>query len=209
MLLVLKFLKKHNTRRLPVISLYFYFSETNGMKQFFLYIVFFTLLSATVSGQGLIKPELPAIDTTEILNPEFLPDRPLTNFLAPAEILKPDLNFKNFKFPKFDFNQGLLNFKQDYSYYIFNPGGTENLNLPFGAFPFVQSAVIFNQAAYKLSDKFLIGGNSFGGKSIFSAPFPNSGINQFDTRGASMFFQYKVSKNFKIETRVSVTDRQF
>ncbi len=71
--------------------------------------------------------------------------------------------------------------------------------------PFLNSGVIFNQAAYRISDRVIIGGAGFGGRSIFSAPLPGNLTNSFDTRGASMFFQYKVSPKFKIETRISVT----
>ena len=71
--------------------------------------------------------------------------------------------------------------------------------------PFFRNGVIFSGASYKLNDKFKLGGYSFGANSIFSAPLPNQGMNNFDTRGATMFMEYKVSKKFKIETRVSVT----
>ena len=55
-----------------------------------------------------------------------------------------------------------------------------------------------------MADKFKIGGFSYGANSVFSAPFPNQGLNNYDYRGATMFMQYKVSKNFKIETSVNV-----
>jgi hypothetical protein len=179
------------------------------MKQTVLFIFFIYIISVTVTGQGLIIPELPPLDTTETYSNDLLLDKTLTNYMISGGLITPVLNQTNFKLPKFDFSKELFMKKQNYSYYIFNPESKNNVNFPFTASPYLHSATIFNQAAYNISDKFVIGGNSFGAQSIFSAPLPNSGMNKFDTKGASMFFQYKVSKKFKIETRVSITNRQF
>lgn len=70
--------------------------------------------------------------------------------------------------------------------------------------PFYRNTKILSTAAYQLSDKFTLGGFSYGANNIFSAPYPNKGINNFDSYGSTLFMQYKVSKNFKIETRVNV-----
>jgi len=75
----------------------------------------------------------------------------------------------------------------------------------FSVSPFYRNASVFSAASYQLSNKFTVGGYSFGANSIFSAPLPNQGMNNFDTHGSTLFMQYKVSKNFKIETRVTVT----
>jgi hypothetical protein len=76
---------------------------------------------------------------------------------------------------------------------------------PFGAYsPFYHNGTILSEAAYQLGDKFVIGGYSYGANTIHAAPYPNQRANYFDTYGSTMFMQYKVSKNFKIETRVSV-----
>jgi len=77
----------------------------------------------------------------------------------------------------------------------------------YGILPFYPSGAIFNQAAYRLNDHLSIGGNSFGAQSIFDQPRLNSSIQDMSFRGASMFMQYKFSKNFKVETRVSITNR--
>ena len=71
------------------------------------------------------------------------------------------------------------------------------------------NGVILNQATYRLSDKFKLGGNSFGAGSLLSASLRKPGSDQWEWRGASMFLQYKVSKNFRIETHVSVSGNQF
>ncbi len=72
-------------------------------------------------------------------------------------------------------------------------------------FPYIFSGTIFNQAAYQINDKLILGGNSFGVNSIFSPSIVHPMTNQWQTRGASMFMQYKVNRNFKIETRITVT----
>lgn len=78
----------------------------------------------------------------------------------------------------------------------------------FGLSPYFSTDAVFNQSAYRLSDRFSIGGSSFGAHSVFEQPRLNSGIQDMSIKGASMFMQYKVSKKFKIETRVSVSNRQ-
>ena len=111
--------------------------------------------------------------------------------------------------PKYDFNDVL---KQRYSFHISDyPFQTWSFNgiLPetylFAPTPFLRNSAVFSAANYKLNDKFTLGGYSFGANSVFSAPLPNQGMHNFDTRGSTLFMQYKVSKNLKIETRVSVT----
>ncbi len=71
--------------------------------------------------------------------------------------------------------------------------------------PFYTNGVVFNQSTYRLGDKFSFGGNSFGAQSVFDRPELNPAIQNMSTKGASMFMQYKASKNFKVETRVSVS----
>ena len=71
--------------------------------------------------------------------------------------------------------------------------------------PIYTNGAVFNQSTYRVSDKFSFGGNSFGAQSVFDRPALNPAIQNMSTKGASMFMQYKVSKNFKVETRVSVS----
>jgi hypothetical protein len=113
--------------------------------------------------------------------------------------------------PVFDFKPYLQsNWKVEYQNSIgYHPEGTFNHGYPFMVSPFFHNGTIFNQATYSLSDKLKLGGNSFGVNSIHSAPLPHPSSNQWETRGASMFMQYKVNKNFKIETRISVTGNQY
>ncbi len=71
--------------------------------------------------------------------------------------------------------------------------------------PFIRDGSVFSGADYKIGNKLLLGGFSYGGNSIFSAPFPNRGVNSYDFRGSTLFMEYNISKNFKIGTSVTVT----
>ena len=75
--------------------------------------------------------------------------------------------------------------------------------------PFYQNGMVLSEAAYKVGDKFTFGGFSYGTNSMMSAPLPNQGMNKFDSYGSTIFLQYKVSKNFKIETRFNVNQGGF
>jgi hypothetical protein len=100
-----------------------------------------------------------------------------------------------------DYNKN-LNFKK---YLNFSKSSTESFStVGYIVSPFYTNGTIFNQSTYRLSDRVSFGGNSFGAQSVFDAPMMNSSINDMSTKGASVFMQYKVSKNFKVETRVSV-----
>ena len=81
------------------------------------------------------------------------------------------------------------------------------LNTGFGFPPFFPTGKIFNQATYRLNDRFSLGGNSFGAQSVFEMPRINSSIQNMNWKGASMFLQYKVSKSVKVEGRVSISNR--
>jgi len=82
------------------------------------------------------------------------------------------------------------------------------LNSGFTFSPFFLSGKIFNQATYRLNDRFFLGGNSFGAQSVFDVPRINTSIQNMNWKGASMFLQYKVSKNVKVEGRVSISNRE-
>ncbi len=178
------------------------------MKYFLLHLLFILLIPGVSGAQGLIQPELPAIDSV-LLNDSLLsPEAPLLNIPAmnnPALILP---EYIAYTLPEFDFNQKLLNMRQDYNFTILNPSGTSDFAFRYSTMPFIHSATVFNQAAWKITDRLTIGGNQYGGNTIFSSPLPIRGLNSYDFRGASMFFQYKVSKNIKIETHINVTNRQ-
>ncbi len=106
--------------------------------------------------------------------------------------LLPDYN-KNLDFIKY------LNPAKVTNYYYNSIGSTFNPVFPFGH--------IFNQSIYQLSSRLMIGGNSFGAQSVFDHPKLNSTIQEMSIKGASMFMQYKVNDHFKVQTRVSISNR--
>ncbi|VAW18440.1 hypothetical protein MNBD_BACTEROID01-922 [hydrothermal vent metagenome] len=170
-------------------------------------LLFIVNLSIAVNAQGLMELPLPPIDTTgpeaidigrEMMPGQALFSNTLLNKgLFSRELTLPESDFNNLNAGRWQIDySGLLNQGNQFN----SPGYFTTIN------PFIRSGIIFNQAKYKISENFTLGGNSFGANSIFSAPLPNRGNTNFDYRGASMFMQYKISKNVKIETRVSVTN---
>lgn len=173
------------------------------------FIFFILILAISTKAQGLMELPLPPLDTIgnlegmEILQLENSPvihQNILSNLIFNNELFPKKLNLPDFKFDKTGSNSWQIdNSNFLHSNNSFYSPGYMNFNNPF-----ISSGVIFNQATYNVSDKFVLGGNSFGANSIFSTSMPNR--ENYDIRGATMFMQYKVSKNIKIETRVSVTN---
>lgn len=106
--------------------------------------------------------------------------------------LLPDYN-KNLDFIKYL----TLSKTTSFSYYSV---GSFNPVFPYGH--------VFNQSTFKLNDRLSIGGNSFGALSVFDPPKLNSSIQDMTIKGASMFMEYKVSDHFKVQTRVSISNRR-
>lgn len=180
------------------------------MKQYTI-LLFLFFATSTAFAQGLIEAPLPGIDSLKKVHlsmpepglsiPDFNPEFPISLLSAPLTIST----------PAFDINKYLQrNWKIEYqSFDYLQPGNHTFHGRPFFVSPLFHSGTIFNQASYQLSDKLTFGGNSFGVNSIITAPLPHPSSNQWENRGASMFMQYKVNRNFKIETRISVTGNQF
>ena len=53
-----------------------------------------------------------------------------------------------------------------------------------------------------------MGGNSFGAQSVFDRPKMNQAIQDMSIKGASMFMQYNVTDHFKVQTRISISNRR-
>ncbi len=165
--------------------------------------LFLFVVSLGAFSQDLLLPELPEVDSLELNRDNKL----LYPQLLSGAFLQDD--FIQFQLPEFNFSDGLSG-----QWSLSNQEFMTNRFEWNGFFPglfgpassvFFQSGSVFSSAAYKLNDRFAVGGYSFGAQSVFSAPFPNQGINNFDFRSSTIFMQYNVSKNFKIETRISVT----
>ena len=111
-----------------------------------------------------------------------------------------DINTEFAKMYSLNFN--MYNFNS-----MFNHGFSPGMMSPFYS-PFYQNGMVLSEGAYKFSDKFSFGGFSYGANSMMSGPpMPTSGMGKFDRYGSTLFMQYKVSKNFKIETRFNVSQR--
>ena len=175
------------------------------MKQL-LFILVFSLVALIGSAQEkIINDSIPAnVYPEEIgkLNMEL----PI-NFAEPFSFEK--FNFSDpsvFKQPLLPDYTKNLDFKK-----LLNPQVVTSTYYSFSQplyYPFYTNGTVFNQATYRINDKLSFGGNSFGAQGIFDKPQVNPAIQNMSTKGASMYMQYKVSKNFKIETRVSVTNHQ-
>jgi hypothetical protein len=182
------------------------------MKRLLLILCAMAFVMATYS-QDLQSPPLFFPDSLKKVLPagvETMPALPAFGSDLPFRLLYDPIPINA---PAFNIDQYLKN-RRNITYYSstqenLSPGQVFRDGFFSGGLPFAHSGAVFHQTVYQLNDKINVGGNSFGAKSIFSAPLPLNGQNQWDVRGASMFMQYKVNKNFKIETRVSVMGNQY
>lgn len=122
---------------------------------------------------------------------------PSGEWMQPVQLPKFDFAGEMIRRWNFNLSETSVNHR---SFNQFRPG-----YFRLGLSPFLRNETVFSGSAYQLNDRFTFGGYSFGANSAFTAPFPNQGLNNFDVRGSTIFMQYNVSKNFKIETRVNVT----
>ncbi len=168
-------------------------------------VLFFLILSATsvFAQQGAILKPI-EMDSTELLLHRQMEYLQLISGNLANESFNQELGKLKFN-PVFEYKQG----------YIMNLDLFNINNLPLTGFstgnmnsfnsPFFHNGVILSEGAYSLGNKLIFGGFSYGANSVFSAPFPNQQMNNFDTYGSTLFMQYKVSKKFKIQTRVNVS----
>ena len=161
--------------------------------------LFLILISVFATAQeGLILKPMD-IDSTLIGVERQLEYQQLISGQIPNEML-----FEKVELPKFDYkSEYYKRYSINYDMFTFN-------SMPLTVFspgmmsPFYHNGVVLSEAAYKVGDKFTFGGFSYGMNPMMLPP-PAPGINNFNRYGSTMFMQYKVSKNFKIETRVNVS----
>lgn len=169
-----------------------------------LFFILFILACLQPFAQEPLMPVMPEQDSVMMeAERSVMYQQLLSGKLFSGEILEP------LQLPDFDFRSELANSRYNDSSGISMNQWSFGRIIP-GSFgispaPFLRNETVFSGAAYQLNNRFTLGGYSFGANSLFSAPFPNQGINNFDVRGSTLFMQYNVSKNFKIETRVNVT----
>lgn len=189
-------------RQIFVILKKYGFSE--GMNNFS-YILFLFLLVASVKStaqEGIILMPIEQdsasieigkqIEYRQLISGQLLPG------LQSEKIELSGFNFKDEFDKRYAFNINLHSFgSMPYS------GFSAGTMSPFYS-PFYQNGMVLSEGAYRLGEKFTFGGFSYGANSMLMPP-PVPGINKFNSYGSTMFMQYKVGKNFKIETRVNVS----
>lgn len=166
-----------------------------------LLFILFTIIIYNVSAQETLMPLLPAQDSLQMETERQIMYRNFLQGNTPAGEL---MEFQ--KLPEFDFKQELSNrWNYNLSEFSLNQWDYFRPGLwTVTTSPFLRNATVFSEGSFQVGKNFRLGGYSFGGNSVFTAPFPSQGLNNFDTRGSTLFMQYNVSKNFKIETRVNV-----
>jgi len=171
------------------------------MKHFiFIFLVFLSF--GSFAQQGL-QMNFGEVDSAEVVQQRQIEYYEFINGLGQNEFIN------DIKLPSYKFNPIIGN---PYTYtFTFQPLFNNN----FSAFsnyeiisPFFYNGQVLSSDAYQIGNKLVLGGFSYGANSFMSAPLPNQNGHSFDTYGSTMFLQYKVSKNFKIETRISVQQRQ-
>ena len=169
-------------------------------------LIFIALLfiSFGLQAQQGLQMQFTEQDSVEMQQQREMEYRQLIAGHAPNGLLGDD-----FKFPPFDYKAEInksytlsLGFSPitNYSYGGISAGSSFQFYSPF-----YSNAQILSAANYKLGDKFSVGGYSYGANSVFGAPTKNHGMNDFDNYGSTIILQYKVSKNFKIETQINVS----
>ncbi|MFW6289684.1 MAG: hypothetical protein ACOC0R_01850 [Mariniphaga sp.] len=166
--------------------------------------ILFVVFSLGAVGQELVLPELEEKDSLQLeMERDLMYRQLMTGSLTGGDLAlpfqMPEINFDAAFAQRWSFDSSELLSGQLQVNEYFSP------RFGLAPSPFYGSASVFSSAAYKLNNRFTLGGYSYGARSAFTAPFPNQGLNTFDVRGSTMFMQYKVSKNFKIETRVNVS----
>ncbi len=178
-------------------------------KTFAILLILFS--SSFLVAQELMEVPLTGIDSMKQISPSTETWMMSPNLSYPMIGIPSDFmlssEIRDFDFSKYlDKGRNMLSFQLDNQATWLSPVVMPILS-PYA--PWLHTGAILNQAAYSINDKLVLGGNSFGLNSIHSAPLPGFDQQQWDIRGASMFMQYKVGRNFTIETRVSVTGNRY
>ena len=159
------------------------------------------MASSVFAQQGAILKPID-IDST---NFELYRQNEYRQFISGDFLNEPEnqkINFPGFR-QDFSYRQG-YNLNLDFINLNSSPTlgfSTESMNT-FNS-PFFHNGVVLSEGAYPLGRKFTFGGFSYGANSIFSAPLSGQQLNNFDTYGSTLFMQYKISKKFKIQTRMN------
>jgi hypothetical protein len=163
------------------------------MRTFVFILFIFIGFNAFAQKHGLLMDNA-TIDTTEVQLQRQMEYFRLIN--GQTNFIHQDLKLPDFK----------LNNSAPFNLFVKPTMNFTNISLLTNtSIPYYYDAKMLSSASYALGDKFTVGGFSYGANSVFSAPLPNQNSKSyFDTYGSTMFVQYKVSKNIKIEAGVSI-----
>lgn len=174
------------------------------MKRLLFLLIFSCSMLLVYSQEKIVLDSLSTLKPKVEMNGPTLEKPSLfLNSIPVSAAFDPDMSM--FHQPLLPDNSKIFDFKK----YLVNTGlKIESFSSSTGFIisPFFTGGSVYNQASYRLNDRFTFGGNNFGVQSVFDAPKMNPNIQDMSIKGASMFLQYKVSDHFKIETRVSVTN---
>lgn len=171
------------------------------MKRF----LFIFLLNSSLAGfaQEMLMPAMPEQDSSMIATERMLMYNqllmgtvPSGEWMQPLPLIKMNFAEEALKFRSFSFFENYADMRTFERLNFGMPGALSH--------PFLLNTNILSGSEYRINNHFMLGGYSFEGRSPFTAPFPNQGLNNYDVRGSTLFMKYNVSKNFKIETRVNV-----
>ena len=175
---------------------------TNLKKIIFLLLTFVSM--AGTAQQGILMMPLEQ-DSAQIELGKQIEYRQLISGQMPAGLIS-----EKIELPGFNFNEELAR-RYSLNLNLYSFGGIPMTGISTGSMypffsPFYQNGMVLSEGAYNFGGKFTFGGFSYGANSMMSAPLPNQ-MDKFDNYGSTLFMQYKVSKNFKIETRINVSQR--
>lgn len=198
----MKFLSVSGIQLLNAITQFvIYILLIKSILKIFLFILLFFIAFSTSAQQGL-QMEFTEPDSVEMSLHRQMEYQQLisglTNFLV-EDIKLPNINYREEYLKRYSVNLQLSP-TSNYLFGGFNTGMANSFHSPF-----YRNGKILSSAAYQISDKFTFGGFSYGANSIFSSPNINQRTNNFDSYGSTLFMEYKVSKKFKIETRINVS----
>ncbi|MDX8339974.1 hypothetical protein SLH46_12310 [Draconibacterium sp. IB214405] len=169
------------------------------MRSFF--IIFLLLFAVQSIAQQGLQMDFGEVDSTEVIQQRQLEYYNFINGGVANDLLLSDLELPDLDFYEAYRNRYTLHLSLNPNNILtsgFSFNGDGMITTPF------YNAEMLSSAAYKLGDKFVVGGFSYGANSALSAPLPNQNSSYFDAYGSTMFFQYKVSKKFKIETSINI-----
>lgn len=164
-----------------------------------LILLFIGLIGTVLHAQQLLMPEETTLDSTQADRQRRLEYQKFLHGNLPLFPLSKGLQTPGF-------NNSALQPTYNFSFeqpVQFNYKLTDLSVSPFSS-PFLMNTEISSGAIYHAGNKLTVGGFNYKGNSLPLAPLPMGRPSYFNTYGSSLFMQYKISKNVKIETRFDI-----